>query len=249
LGTLVEEVFSAASLNQQQRYMLIDFAPDEPLDNLWTQAYATDQAAFLAGYLAGSVSKTGRVGVFGGVDIPQVTDFMDGFALGVAYYNERNGANVQVIGWDVKSHLGLFAGGFCCSTEGRQLARQLLDQGADVILSVAGSGPGWGAAAEVQEHGDSWFIGVDTDWSLTAPEFKDIILTSIEKRFDVSVVRVAREIDDGTFTGGIHVGTLETGEVGLSPFQTLNSVISYQVIADLEQIEAAIIAGEIKTRP
>ena len=66
--------------------MVTDFVREKMPANLWTQVYATDQAAFLAGYAAAAASNTGKVGVFGGVDIPQVTDFMDGFALGVEYY-------------------------------------------------------------------------------------------------------------------------------------------------------------------
>jgi basic membrane protein A len=54
---------------------------------------------------------------------------------------------------------------------------------------------------------------------------------------------------DGTFTGGIHVGTLETGEVRLAPFHNLEAFISDKVKADLERIIADINAGRINTKP
>jgi basic membrane protein A len=54
---------------------------------------------------------------------------------------------------------------------------------------------------------------------------------------------------NGTFTGGTHIGTLETGEVAIAPFYNLDSLISAKVKADLEQIKADIIAGKIKTKP
>ena len=248
-GTLVEEIQFAAGANPAQKFMMLDFPFDQTLDNVWTHVYATDQAAFLAGYVAASVTKTGKVGIFGGVDIPQVTGFMDGFALGAAYYNKKNGTDVEVIGWDAQKHVGLFAGGFCCTTEGRQMAQRLMDAGADIILPVAGESVGWGAGAAVQEHGDAYLIGVDTDWAVTAPEFADILLTSIEKRYDVSVVDAARSIVDGDFFGGVHTGTLETGEVGISPFHNLDALVSPAVKADLQQIIADIIAGKIQTTP
>ena len=248
-GLLVEATQAAAESNPEQKYVLIDFMTEDPLQNVMTQLYATDQAAFLAGYVAASVTKSGKVGVFGGVDLPQVTDFMDGFALGVDYYNQKNGTAVEVVGWDVQQHAGLFAGGFCCTTEGRQMAQQLLAQGVDVILPVAGESVGWGAGAAVQEHGDALFIGVDTDWTVTAPEFADIVLTSIEKRYDVSVVLAAKSMVDGKFSGEILTGTLETGEVGISPFHSLDTLVSGKVKTDLEQIKAQIIAGEISTKP
>ena len=246
---LFEQTRSAAQANPEKKFLMVDFVYDPPLKNIWNQVYATDQAAFLAGYVAASVTRTGKVGVFGGIDIPQVTDFMDGFALGVEYYNQKNGTNVEVLGWDAQKHDGLFVGGFCCTTEGRRLARQLLDEGADVILPVAGHSIGWGAGAEVHEHGNAFLIGVDTDWTTTFPEFADIILTSIEKRFDVSVRVAADAIANGSFRGGLHMGTLETGEVGLSPFYGLDTLVSDKVKADLERILADIIAGKIQTRP
>jgi WD40 repeat protein/DNA-binding XRE family transcriptional regulator len=246
---LFEQTQNAAENYPDKKFMMMDFVYDPPLENIWNQVYATDQAAFLAGYVAASVTKTGKVGVFGGMDIPQVTGFMDGFALGVEYYNRRNGTNVEVLGWDPHKHEGLFVGGFCCTTEGRQLARQLLDNGADVILPVAGHSIGWGAGAEVHERGNAWLVGVDTDWATIFPEFADIILTSIEKRFDVSVTLVAQAIADGTFTGGIHVGTLKTGDVRLAPFHNLDALVSNKVKADLEQIIADIGSGKIQTTP
>lgn len=244
-GIFLEQLQATASANPNQRFMTMDFIPEPLLENVWVQTYATDQAAFLAGYLSASVTKTGKVGVFGGIDIPQVTSFMDGFTLGVEYYNAKNKTNVEVIGWDLEAHEGMFTGGFCCSTEGRQAARQLLEAGADVILPVAGQSVGVGAGAEILEHGNAWLIGVDMDWAVTNPEFKDIILTSIEKRFDVSILRVSNVIESGTFSGGIHIGTLATGEVGLSLIKNPTPAIQ----AELETIIADIIAGRIKTVP
>ena len=219
------------------------------MENVWTQLYATDQAAFLAGYSAASVTRTGKVGVFGGVDFLPVTDFMDGFVLGVQYYNNKNGTNIEVLGWDVEKREGLFVGGFCCATEGRAITEQLLDKGADIILPVAGPDVGAGALFAVKSNGNAYIIGVDTDWAVSEPTYTDIILTSVMKNLDVSVVQAVRSIENNTFTGGVHIGTLETGEVGLAPFHELDPLISAQVKADLEQIMNDIIAGKIKTKP
>jgi basic membrane protein A len=249
LFPMSDAIQTAAQMNLNQKFLFADFVGDPLMDNIWSQVYATDQAAFLAGYTAASVTKTGKVGTFGGIDITPVTDFMDGFAFGVAYYNEKNGTNVEVLGWDAEKHEGLFIGDFCCAGEGRQMTRQLLDQGADVILPVAGTSSGAGALYAVKTHGNALIIGVDTDSAVTNPEYANIILTSITKNYDVSVVQAVNAIVEGTFTGGIHIGTLETGEVGLAPFHELNSLISAKIKAGLEQIKEDIIAGVIKTKP
>lgn len=246
---MADAVQSAAVRNPDQKFQIMDYVYDQPPGNVRMQVFATDQAAFLAGYVAASVTKTGKVGVFGGIDIPPVTDFMDGFALGVQYFNQKNATNVEVLGWDPVKHEGLFLGGFCCSAEGREITQRLLDQGADIILPVAGTNVGPGAAYAVQTHGDAFIIGVDTDWTLTNAEFTDIVLTSILKNYDVSVVQAVTSIEEGMFTGNIYLGTLETGEVGLAPFHQFDSLISPKVKAELEQIKADIIAGRIRTKP
>ncbi len=249
LFQMADAIQSAAGTDPKQKFQIMDYIYDQPLENVRMQIFAADQAAFLAGYTAASVTKTGKVGVFGGIDIPPVTDFMDGFALGVQYYNQKNGTNIEVLGWDPIKHEGLFLGGFCCSAEGKAMTQQLLDQGADIILPVAGTSVGPGAAYAVKSNGNAHIIGVDTDWTVTNAEFADIVLTSIVKNYDVSVVQTVKDIEENTFTGGIHVGTLETGEVGLAPFHELDGLVSSKVKAELEQIKADIIAGKIKTKP
>ncbi len=81
------------------------------------------------------------------------------------------------------------------------------------------------------------------------PKKARIILTSIEKRMDNSVINAVRAIVEGKFSGGIHVGTLANGGVSIAPFHQLDHLFSAQVKADLVVIKAGIIYGEIKTLP
>lgn len=161
---------AAAEANPNQKFAIVDFAYDPPLNNVLGLTFATDQAAFLAGYAAAGVTKTGKVGTFGGIQIPPVTVFMDGFALGVRYYNEKHGTNVEVLGWDPEKQTGLFTGNFESTDDGRQMGLTLMDEGADIILPVAGP-VGLGTAAAVQERGNAWIIGVDTDWTVSASQY------------------------------------------------------------------------------
>lgn len=240
---------AAAEANPAQKFLFTDFVHDPLMDNIWSQTYASDQAAFLAGYLAAAVTKTGKVGVFGGIDIGPVTDFMDGYVLGVRYYNQMNATHVEALGWDVQKHEGFFIGDFCCAADGREMTQQLLAQGADIIFPVAGTSVGAGALYAVKTHGNAYIIGVDTDWVLSNPEYKNIILTSVVKNYDVSVNQVVKTITENKFAGGLHVGTLATGEVSLAPFNQLDALTSPKIKAELAQIQKAIISGKIKTKP
>jgi WD40 repeat protein len=246
-SNLADHIEAAAVANPGQKFQAVELFYDSPINNIWTQWYAVDQAAFLAGYIAASATKAGKLGTFGGINIPPVTDFMDGFVLGVAYYNQKNGAHVQVLGWDVDKREGLFIDNFMNTNDGRRMAEKLMDEGADIVMPVAGR-VGLGSAAAVKEHRNAYLIGVDTDWAVLYPEYANIVLTSVEKRVDMSVVSAVKAIRDGTFYGGKHNGTLENGGVDIAPFHNLEGLITPRVKADLEQIKKDIISGKIKTK-
>ena len=90
------------------------------------QVYATNQAAFLAGYLAAGMSKTGVIGTFGGINIGgPVTDFMDGFVWGADYYNKEKGTKVKVLGWDPAKKDGVFVGDFNSIDKGKDIAKSM----------------------------------------------------------------------------------------------------------------------------
>jgi basic membrane protein A len=195
------------------------------------------------------VTNTGVVGTFGGVNYPSVAAFMVGFEQGVQYYNQTNDVDVKVIGWDSTQNDGLFIGAFCCFDEGNQFAEHLIAEGADIIMPVAGPFPGRGALDAALNYDDIFIIGVDFDWAEALPEYADIILTSVEKRYNVSVVSTIASIEQEEFAGGLSVGTLESGEVGISPFHQLDKLIAISVKADLADITKGIISGEIMTTP
>ena len=56
------------------------------------------------------MTETGKVGTWGGMQIPPVSIFMDGFADGIAYHNETKGTTVELIGWDKDAQNGSFTG-------------------------------------------------------------------------------------------------------------------------------------------
>jgi phosphate/phosphite/phosphonate ABC transporter binding protein len=239
---------AAAEANPEQKFTIVDFAYDPVLPNVLGQVFATDQAAFLAGYAAAGVSKTGKIGTFGGIQIPPVTVFMDGFALGAAYYNEKHGAEVEVLGWDPATQTGLFTGNFESTDDGRTMGETLMDEGADVIMPVAGP-VGLGTAAAVKERGNAYIIGVDNDWYVSNSDYADIILTSVLKNMDITTFNAIQSAMEGTFEGGVTVGTLENGGVGLASFHDLEAMVPAEVVTELDQVKADVIAGTLATVP
>ncbi len=245
---LGDDTKAMAEANPDQKFSIVDYAYDPTIPNVLGQVFNTQEAAFLAGYVAASVSKTGKVGTFGGIQIPTVTVFMDGFYLGVQHYNSVKGTNVEVLGWDPAAQTGLFTGNFESTDDGRSMGESLMDEGADIIMPVAGP-VGLGTAAAAKERGGVYIVGVDNDWFLTAPEYADIILTSVLKNMDITTLDAIKSAMEGTFAGGLTVGTLENGGVGLSEFHSLDSMVPAEIKTELEGVKKALIAGELKATP
>jgi basic membrane protein A len=239
---------AAAEAHPDVNFSIVDFTYDPAISNVVGQIFNTDEAAFLAGYLAAGVTKTGKVGTFGGLPIPTVTIFMDGFAKGVAYHNQLKGTNVEVLGWDpANPDTGLFSNSFDDQQKGRELAVSLMDEGADIIMPVAGP-VGLGSAAAIKERGNAYLIGVDSDWVLTSPEYADITLTSVMKLMDATTFQVIQSVINGTFSGGNVVGTLENEGVDIAPFHNLDSMVPAELKAEIEQLIADIIAGKVSVK-
>ena len=118
MGDATEKI---AAANPNQQFAIVD--DKAPQTNVYPMQFDTAQAGFLAGYLAAGYSKTGKVGTYGGMKIPPVTIFMDGFADGVAHYNKAKGKNVQVLGWDKAKQDGLFADDFVYAGRGQAAQR------------------------------------------------------------------------------------------------------------------------------
>jgi basic membrane protein A len=241
---------TAAEQNPDQKFSIVDFAYDPPIPNVLGQVYATDEAAFLAGYLAAGVTQSGVLGVFGGINIPPVTIFMDGFYHGVAYFNDQKGTTVSVLGWDPESREGLFTNNFESLDDGRAFAQNLYDEGADIVLPVAGP-VGLGSAALADELGTDKLkiIGVDADLYFTDPAKQHVYLTSITKRMDATVLQVIKSAMEGTFEGGVLVGSLANGGVDLAPFHDMEDTVPDALKAELDTIRQGIIDGSIDVSP
>ena len=235
---------------------MFDFTTDPPtdivFDNVQELTYQTDEAAFLAGYVAASVTETGIVGTFGGANFPTVSIFMDGLYYGVQHYNEVKGTDVQVLGWDpANPDTGLFTGDFVDLDLARSTAQSLLDEGADIIMPVGGQ-INLGAGAAMQDmgmgaNGDTFgaLIGVDTDAFVSAPEYADLWLTSVEKALALFTTRSIEAAATGTFEGGVSRGFLSNDGVGISDFHEFDGIVSDETKAEVDEIRQAIIDGEL----
>lgn len=251
VGFLLEDAIQqAAEANTDTNFALIDsafsdadFNPVE-LPNAKPILFNTAEASFLAGYLAAGMSESGTVATFGGLQIPSVSIFMDGFADGVAKYNEDNASDVQLLGWDKEAQSGSFSGDFDNQSQGQTLTEQFIAQGADIIMPVAGP-VGLGAAAAASEADNVRIIWVDSDGFLTATEYSDLMLTSVVKQIGPAVEDTITETVEGGFSNEPYVGTLENEGVSLAPFHDMEGDVPQELKDKLEEYKQQIISGEL----
>ena len=246
LGDATQE---SANANPDVPFTIVDFAYDEGAitnNNVLGQLFNTDEAAFLAGYLAAGMTQTGTVGTFGGVNIPPVTIFMDGYYAGVQQYNADNGTDVQVLGWNPAEQSGLFTENFESLDDGRTFAQNLVDEGADIVMPVAGP-VGLGSAALASELGTDKLkiIGVDADQFETDTANQDVYLTSVLKNMDVTTFNAIAAVVDGSFEGGVTIGDLANGGVGLAPYHAFEDAVPQELKDQIETIKAGIIDGSV----
>ena len=216
----------------------------ECIPNVQGQVFKTDQAAFLAGYLAAGMTETGKLGYFGGAPIPTVKIFGVGFQAGMEEYNEVHDTSVVLIGWDNETGEGLFTGDFVDLTKGKEATESLFDEGVDIFIPVGGliGAPGFDVARERGGYG----IWVDTDGYISVAGSQDVILTSVMKVMETSMFEMVKSALDGNFAGCTnYVGSLANGGVAIAPFHDLDGAVPDDLKAELEDLAARIISGEI----
>ncbi|WP_246020925.1 BMP family lipoprotein [Arthrobacter echini] len=244
---LADTTRDTAEANTETNFAIID---DNSIDlpNVKPIIYDTAEAAFLAGYAAAATTETGTVATYGGVNIPTVTIFMDGFAEGVDYYNEENDGDVELLGWDQDSQNGTFIGNFEDAAAGKTNTQNFINEGADIIMPVAGPvGSGTlDAVIEANAAGeDVKAVWVDSDGYETAGKGQEFILTSVMKLMGDAVEEVITNDVDGEFDNSPYVGTLENGGVALAPFHDQEANVPAELQTTLDDLEAQIISGDI----
>ena len=225
---LADATREAAEDNPDQLFAIIDDSSCADLPNVACLMFAQEQASYLVGLVAGSVTQTKNVGYVQGM----VSDSMNLFGIGYITGVLEVCPDATVLQYNA-NNFGDIAGG---STA----AKNMITNGADVIYQAAG-GTGIGVINACDEEG-IWAIGVDTDQAPLAP---DHVITSAMKRVDVASQDISKAVAAGEFAAGVHLYDLSNGGVDLAPTR---DHIPAEVLELVEAAKAAIIAGE-KTVP
>lgn len=232
-----EATVAAAKANTGVQFIGVDQFQGEEIANLTGLVFPEDKAGYAAGYLAGLMSKTGKIGAVLGTDtVPPVKLFGEGYKAGALAANPS--AEVTLV-----YHAPDNA--FNDPEWGAAEAKKQLAQGADIIFG-AGGNTGNGALIEIAKApgaGESIFcIGVDTDQFFTVPQAAKCLLTSAEKKLTLGTKTLIEQSKDGTRKGGNYFGL-----TGLAPYHDTEAAVPEEVKAKVAEVIAGLDAGTIMT--
>lgn len=230
-----EAVKNVSTKYPDKKFLIIDAVVDNP--NVQSVLFKEQEGSFLLGVIAGSMTKTNKVGFIGGMEGPVIGRFHSGFIAGVMSVNPEAGALLKE-GTMVK-----YAGSFNDTSKGNELAKDLYNQGADIIYHAAG-GVGLGLFEAAQEMG-KFAMGVDSDQAALIPDKAGVILVSMMKMVDQATYTSAKSMIEGKFTTGTTTLGIKEGAVGLSPTLHPDLKANAELLTKVEDYSKKISDGTI----
>lgn len=242
VGFLYSESVGAVAENcPDSTFAVVDDAAND-LPNLANLTFAEEQGSFLVGAAAALTTQTDHVGFIGGVNIELIQKFQAGYEAGVAAIDPAITVDVEYLTEPPDFD------GFNAPDRGREVATSMYEGGADIVYAAAGGSGGgvFEAAVTAREGGDDvWAIGVDSDQYNTAdPAVQDVILTSMLKQVNVAVYNTIAAAAAGEEVGGQNT-VFDLSVEGVD-YATSGDFLSEDTIAQLEDLKAQIIGGEIE---
>jgi basic membrane protein A len=214
---LGDDTLAVAKANPTVKFAIVDYAYSAPPPNLTGLIFREDQAGFLAGIVAGKMSKSGTIGGVYGLDIPPVHKYRVGY---------ENGAKYAVS--SIKT-LGVYqppsgAKSFNDPDWGKQQATAMFGQGADIVFGAGGNTGNGALLAAVQAN--KICVGVDVDQFVSYSDAQKCLVTSAEKHIAFSVKTAITDMVKNTWpSSGLLTFDAKNGGVGISPFHNYDSQV------------------------
>jgi basic membrane protein A len=255
-------------------FVLIDAVAAEA-DNIRSVVFRDQEGSFLVGYVAGMLTQTGVVGFIGGMDVPLIRNFNQGYEMGVM----AACADCTVI----SNYVGVTPDAWNDPAKAKELAASQHAQGADIMYAAAGGSgfgvydfvneklchtpsslrnPGFAEQVAALEKGPAYaalctadaqplfFIGVDSNQNYLGdtdnnPATMNHGLTSMLKRVDVAAYDAVYDVVNGTFTPGLMELGVAENGVSIAVDEYNEALLSQETLAAVEDIRQQMIAGDI----
>jgi basic membrane lipoprotein Med (substrate-binding protein (PBP1-ABC) superfamily) len=189
--------------------------------------FAFEEASYLAGIVAGSMTKSNVLGMIGGTELPPVKRSFEAFEQGARSVNPKVRIIVSYIGnWDDAS-------------AGKEHAIAQISRGVDIIFQNADAA-GLGVFQAVKESKNARIIGANANQNDIAP---DQTLGSVVIDLPHAFLLIAREVQKGAFTGKVFSLGLHDGVVTFVPNPRLAETLPPGVLDTVAAARTEMIAG------
>lgn len=199
----------------------------EALDNMSIYDVRTDQTGYLEGYLAASMTETGKIGYVAGLEVAELSRFAKGYELGAKAANPD--IDIRVV----------YTGDFHDVAGARETVVGLAAQDVDVVAFM-GDGTSLGALAGCKEAG-IWCMANGTDLTQEAPE---LILTTGVWQWDAVWEQIIDDYEAGTKGMQAYWADMANGGLALT---ALNSAVPEEVATEIAALQDQIISGTLET--
>lgn len=205
-----------------------------PGPNVVPLVFHLNEASYLAGMAAGTVTESGIVGMVGGVEIPAAKGTFIAFEAGV-----------KAVRCDAKI-LETHTGDWYDVSAAKEATAAQLRQGADILIHNldAASFGFFQAVREAREAGgEAWALGMNLDQNDVAP---DVIVGSAMIDLPAVFLSTAEAWKEGKLRGVARYAGLRAGVVDFVPNPAQEGVIPPDALERIDSAREAIIAGTLE---
>jgi len=196
--------------------------------NVGGASFAFEEASYLAGMVAGRMTKSNLLGVIGGTELPPVKKSFAAFEQGARSVNPKVKVVISYIGnWDDVS-------------AGKEQAIAQISRGADVIFQNADAA-GLGIFQAVKEARKVWVIGSNSNQNDIVP---DRTLGSVVIDLPHAFLLIARAVQDSAFTGRVFSLGLNDNVVTFVPNTRTAASIPATVQTSVDSVTRLMIEGK-----
>lgn len=248
LGFMIKDSIKKAAKKYPETYFILIDENAGNLNNVASYNFYSGQSGYLAGIIAASCTKTNKLGLVKGMEVPSILSYTAGFRAGVKTWNKASGEGVKVISKTAET--------FTDSNLGAELTHELIDQNADIIFDIAG-GTGVGVYRAVQERNRNrgvtikeaetgtqrppyFAVGVDVNHDQMYP---GEVLVSALKRIPTTIYKATEEITKGKFKGGLHKVGFKQGATGISDIEYTKQYVPNQALSMIKQARKIMSEG------
>ena len=197
-------------------------------DNAASYVMACEEAGYLMGMLAASMSESGTIGIVGGFEQPSIVKVLEAYKIGAKAVNP----SIRV--------LEAYVSSFTDVALGKEAALSMADQGADV-LSHGANQAGTGVIKAAEERGllatgdsyDQNSIAPDTVMASTIYSVPALVLTAVEK------------VSTDTYEGGVFNLGMQDGVVDISGYNSFEDKIPQDVKDMVASTRQQILDGSL----